>query len=78
MTRGTCSAITSSLPIPFCTLQTAPPGEDRRRGRDRRLGRGALGGDDPELARRDLARVGAGLDARGQLDRAGDPQAVLR
>ena len=24
ITRGTCAAITSSLPIPFCTLQTAP------------------------------------------------------
>src|SRR4051794_17565713 len=24
ITRGTCSAMTSSLPIPFCTLQTAP------------------------------------------------------
>jgi len=27
MTRGTYSAITSSLPIPFCTLHTAPSGK---------------------------------------------------
>ena len=74
MTRGTSSAMTSSLPSPFCTLTTAASVQGRLRALHGRAGVQGLGGDDPEIARGQLAAFGSRMNRRDEVREPGDPQ----
>ena len=76
ITRGTCRAIASSFPTPFCTDATAPSANACAVAAIARLGVHRLRRDDPEVAWRELGGVRRRAQPPDDLARARQPQPV--